>query len=135
MQFQVPKNIDLEDKIVGPLTLRQFLYVLVGGAISYSIFKKMAVPGGNTQLAMMISLPIALFSMALAFVKIQGQPLTEFLMALFTFMSRPRQRIWKRHDQEQGLVLDENKKVEKANVSKKAMNIKEVSDLTNILDK
>lgn len=134
MQFPVPKNIDLEDKIIGPMTLRQFLYVLVGGAISYAIFKKLGGPGGNMQLALLISIPIALLTLALAFMKIQEQPLPEFLMALFTFLSRPRQRIWKRNEHEKDLVLEENKEVKDTKVQKKALNTKELGDITKILD-
>lgn len=133
MQFPVPKNIDLEDKIIGPMTLRQFLYVLVGGGIAYSIFKKMTT-AGRSELGIIIALPIALFSLALAFVKIQERPFGDFLASLVIFMTRPRQRVWKREEVAQNLVLDENKAKTEKKVQKKPLNVRELSDLTKVLD-
>ena len=38
MQFQVPQFIDVENKIIGPLSLRQFLYLAGAGLISFMLF-------------------------------------------------------------------------------------------------
>lgn len=134
MQFPVPKDIDLEDKIIGPMTLRQFLYVLVGCSFAYGVLKKIGGPEGNTQLAIMIALPIALFSIALAFVKVQERPLVDFMISLLTFFTRPRQRIWKRQDSVQDFTLDKNSQVAEVEVVKKKIKVSELTDLTKILD-
>lgn len=96
MQFKVPQNIDLEDKIVGPLTLIQFLYVLGGGVIVYLLYLSM----GMKLLFWALSLPVAIIALALAFLKIQDQPLSHFIKAGLVYLSKPKKRIWQR----QGLV-------------------------------
>jgi hypothetical protein len=96
LQFKVPQNIDLEDKIVGPLTLIQFLYVLAGGVIVYLLYLSM----GTKLLFWALSLPVAIVALALAFLKIQDQPLSHFIKAGLIYLSKPKKRIWQR----QGLV-------------------------------
>ncbi len=78
--FQVPQFIETEDKIVGPLTLRQFLYLAVAGAISgvcYLIF----------QPILAIGLTIALMGIAgvLAFMKVNGRTMVTFLGSAFSY--------------------------------------------------
>ena len=92
MQFQVPQNIDLEDKIVGPLTLIQFLYVLAGGLINYLLL----IFIGMKIIFWILAIPIGLFALALAFLKIQDQPLSSFVKAGLIYFSRPRMRYWQR---------------------------------------
>lgn len=134
MQFPVPKNIDLEDKIIGPMTLRQFLYVLVGGTIAYALIKKIGGPGGNNSLALTLAIPVALFSLALAFVKVQERPFADFLSSFFTFLSRPRQRIWQKRKAEQDLIVEDQKHDDTNKVVKKSVSVEKISDLTKILD-
>lgn len=38
MQYKIPQNVQVEDKIVGPLTLRQLIYAGIGGGISYALY-------------------------------------------------------------------------------------------------
>ncbi|KKQ72050.1 MAG: hypothetical protein US94_C0047G0005 [Berkelbacteria bacterium GW2011_GWB1_38_5] len=92
MQFQVPQGIDMEDKIVGPLTLIQFLYLLVGGVIDYLLFLNLK---GNF-IFWILALPITIFALALAFLKIQDQPVSYFVRAGLSYLSRPKIRIWQR---------------------------------------
>lgn len=97
MQFQVPQNIDMEDKIIGPLTLIQFLYLLVGGIIDYLLF----ISFGSSLIFWIIGLPVAVFALALAFLKIQDQPLAHFVKAGLVYLSRPKTRLWQR----EGLII------------------------------
>ena len=53
MRYQVPQFIDVEDKIFGPLTLKQFLYVAGGSGFSFIIWSILP-----TYLAIPIALPI-----------------------------------------------------------------------------
>lgn len=92
MQFKVPQNIDMEDKIVGPLTLIQFLYVLGGGMIIYLLFQTLYT--SSIALFVILSLPIALIALALAFLKIQEQPLSHFITAGLQFWQKPKMRYW-----------------------------------------
>jgi len=38
MQYQVPQFIEVEDRIIGPLTLKQFLYLAFAGAILFVLW-------------------------------------------------------------------------------------------------
>lgn len=79
--FQVPQFIETEDKIVGPLTLRQFLYLAVAGAISgagYLMF--------NTFLAVLLTFVFMGLGGILAFGKVNGRTMPVFLKAAFSYI-------------------------------------------------
>ena len=92
VQYQVPQNIDMEDKIIGPLTLIQFLYLLVGGIIDYLLLLSLK----TSFVFWILAIPIALISLALTFLKIQDQPISHFIRAGLVYLSRPKIRLWKR---------------------------------------
>lgn len=108
MQFQVPQNIDLEDKIVGPLTMTQFVYVLAGGLIDYLLFQSFAKQ--SFALFLFLAIPITLVALAFAFLKIQEQPLTHFFVAWMTYLGKPKKRIWKRDQSFQPILTAPPKK-------------------------
>jgi hypothetical protein len=83
-QFQVPQFIDIEDKIIGPLTLKQFLYILGGGAVVV-IARALFV----SFLFYIISLFAVGASFALAFYKVNGVPFPKIIMAAFSYFSKP----------------------------------------------
>lgn len=88
-QFKVPQNIDLEDRIFGPLTLKQFIYLMSGGMIIYASFEIF-----EPFLFWIIALPTALLTLSLTFVKIQDQPFAKFLTSAAFFMVKPKKRKW-----------------------------------------
>lgn len=89
MQFQVPQFIDIEDKIFGPLTLKQFLYLAGAGALSFILFFAVQTPVwiGITILLMAIAA-------ALAFIKYNGQTMLSTLGAVFRYLWFPKFYIW-----------------------------------------
>lgn len=91
MQFKVPQNIDMQDKILGPLTLFQLLYLLIGFLISYSLLRS-----GSTVMFALIGAPVGLLALALAFIKINDQPFSRFLVSLGMFIIKPKTRVWHR---------------------------------------
>ncbi len=74
MQFKVPQNIDMEDKIVGPLTLVQFTELVIAGLVFYVTLRFT-----NVIIVVFIGLPVLLFGLALAFIKIQDPPFRNVL--------------------------------------------------------
>lgn len=128
MQFKVPQNIDLEDKIVGPLTLIQFVYCLVGGLICYIIYQ--LIPS-YIGVVLLIDIPIALVALALAFLKIQDQPLSHFIAAGIQYFNKPKVRYWMRLGQTRPAISEapvavkkeitiEKRKIEKSDLEKLA---------------
>lgn len=89
MQFQVPQFIETEDKIVGPLTIRQFLYV--GGALGLSFVLFFTV---NIGVWFVLSVVIVGAAGALAFVKINGRSLTQVILAALRFYWQPQVYVW-----------------------------------------
>lgn len=70
MRYQVPQFIEVEDKIFGPLTLKQFIYLIGGAGISFVLWQLMPL-----IIAIFFILPIAGLSLGLAFYKINSRPL------------------------------------------------------------
>lgn len=90
-QFQVPQFIDVEDKILGPITMRQFFIMLIpfGTAIlSYFIFK--------TLVAIIITIPVIVGAAVFAFYKPYGMRFSRFFSAFLTYNLKPKMYIWKR---------------------------------------
>lgn len=90
MQFQVPQ-IDVEDKIFGPLTLKQFLYLATGGVIIF-----VALMFFELAFVILIGIPIAAVSAAFAFLKYNGRPLPRIILSMLTFSASPHTFIWKK---------------------------------------
>ena len=92
MQFQVPQFIDVEDKIFGPLTFRQFIYLLGGGGASFIIYK--LIP--YTYLALLVSSPIVILALALAFYKFNDRPFVFALESAFRYYITSKLFLWKK---------------------------------------
>lgn len=84
MQFQVPQFIETEDKIVGPLSLRQFGYLGTAAGISAVLFFVL-----QTWLWAVISVPVLGAGLALAFAKVNGRPISAYVRALFQSIWSP----------------------------------------------
>jgi len=89
LRFKVPQNIDMQDRIIGPLTMVQFIYAVIGGGVCYSIYSAVPAP-----FSYIIILPIALFVICLDFVKINERPFLNFFLAAIQYASAPKQRVW-----------------------------------------
>ena len=88
-QFVVPQFIDVEDKIFGPVTTRQFLIVLVAGLILFICFKL-----ADISLFIFLTAVIGGSALVIAFVKINGQAFHYFLLNIVQTVRRPSLRIW-----------------------------------------
>lgn len=88
-QFTVPQFIDVESKIIGPITSRQFLILLAAAVIiglSYKFF--------DFSLFLTIGLITFLLAVLFAFVKINGRPFHYFVLNLTQTIRRPGTRVW-----------------------------------------
>jgi hypothetical protein len=92
MEYQVPQFIEVEDKIVGPLTLRQFIYLGGGAGLCVVLFLKLPL-----ILAVLLGAPVAGLAGALAFYKVNGKSFTDVLEAAAGFYTSGRLFLWK-HD-------------------------------------
>ena len=93
MQFQVPQYIEVEDKLVGPLTLKQFVYLAGAGGISYILFRKLPFLVALPLIAIIVG-----FALALAFYPREkfGKPFIEIIQSGARYLLRTRLYTWKR---------------------------------------
>lgn len=104
MQFAVPQFTDVEDKLIGPLTLKQFLILLVTGGIGLFFYSLLQF----SLFFFVFFLPFALLGLALAFGSFNGRPLLGFVVPFLSFFSKPQVRVF--HREEPNMMI---KKIEK----------------------
>jgi len=138
LQYKIPQNVGIEDKIVGPLSLRQLIILSIGIGISYVLF---AIIGKFYELNVfeyvVISLP-AILAAALALVKIHDATFGKFVILFLEYNLNPKQRVWD-HRGIASLVtpdltdghMDKPKEITAKESSKKVVNLE---DLGRILD-
>ena len=93
MRFQVPQFIEVEDKIFGPLTFKQFVYVAGGGGIIVILF--VFLP---KFLAILLALPVVALAGALAFYKVNDKPFVHFIESFFNYSLKNKLYIWKKEE-------------------------------------
>lgn len=91
MMFSTPQFIDVEDKIAGPLTWRQLLW-MIGMGITLLVIYTMI----GSVVFFVLAVPVILLFCALAFYRPQGQPLIVFLFHGLSFFFRPKVAVWER---------------------------------------
>lgn len=92
MQFQVPQYIDVEDKIVGPLTLKQFFYIASGFLTIFVTFFIFV-----TWLWLITSTIVATISLSFALVKYNGRPLMTVTIAAIRYYMGGRTYTWQKN--------------------------------------
>lgn len=91
MQYKVPQYIEVEDKLFGPLTLKQFSYLMGGFGLTIILWRTFA----DSSFLLFILAPVVAFSLALAFLKPNGKPFIYLLQSAIFFIIRPRKLFWK----------------------------------------
>src|SRR3989344_4636287 len=90
-QYQVPQFIDIEDKVFGPLTIKQFLYIAIGAVpvvLIYMFFKGWVL--------FVIGIPIAIFVAALTFYKPNGIPMPKVVRNFISYALSNKLYLWKK---------------------------------------
>jgi len=105
-QFVVPQFIDVEDKILGPISVRQFIIVLGGMGLlvgAYQLLLKLA-----NQLALFVISAFGILAAVLmfAFIKVNGRPFHLFVLNVLQSVKNPHLRIW---NNQQGEVIQYRK--------------------------
>lgn len=88
-QFTVPQFIDVESKIIGPITTRQFLILLAAAIIvglSYRFF--------DFSLFLTITIAVLFFAAIFSFAKVNGRPFHFFILNITQTLRRPSTRVW-----------------------------------------
>jgi len=91
MQFNVPQFIDIEDKVVGPLSLKQFGYLAACGAVLFMLYRFV-----NFTVFIIVAIPTVIFALAAVFLKINGRPFLKVFGASIAYFIKPKIFVWKR---------------------------------------
>ncbi len=91
MNFQVPQFIEVEDKIFGPLTFKQFVYLAGGAGAVFMVYTFLPI-----YLAIWLMIPLALLALALAFYKVNSRPFVNVLESAFHYALTAKLYLWKR---------------------------------------
>ncbi len=94
MRFQVPQFIEVEDKIFGPLTLKQFIYLAGGGGLSMVFY--LTIP--TIFISILLIIPTVTFACMLAFFKVNNRPFINVLESAFVYIVTPKLYIWKHQE-------------------------------------
>ncbi len=93
MRYQVPQFIEVEDKIFGPFTFRQFAYLAGGAGAAFLCYRLLP-----TLIGIVVAIPFACFGLALAFYKVNSRPFIDVLQSAFEYIVKSRLYIWKKVD-------------------------------------
>ena len=106
MQFKVPQNITMEDRIAGPLTLVQFIMAIIGGGFAFLVLNLRSLAPLNTVGAGVIALLTAVIVLG----KFNDQPMYKFVRFIFVFLFTPKTRVWHKAGSQVQLVKPSQKK-------------------------
>ncbi|OHA57366.1 MAG: hypothetical protein A2114_01390 [Candidatus Vogelbacteria bacterium GWA1_51_14] len=93
MNFQVPQFIEIEDKIFGPLSLKQFLYVVGGAGLSFLFYAYLPLYLAIFPIAIVAGLAIML-----AFYKYNERPFVVLIEAAIRYLLTNKLYIWRKED-------------------------------------
>lgn len=91
MRFEVPQFIEIEDKIFGPFTWRQFIYL--AGGVGMGVVTFIAMP---IFFFVIIGLPLSGLGFLLAFYPVNNRPFSDFLESVFHFYNSSRVYHWRK---------------------------------------
>lgn len=129
MRFIVPQFIDVEDKVIGPFSFKQFLYLAGGGGLAFSLYK--LLPG---LIAIPLALAVAALALALTFYKINGKPFVFILQAFFSYAIQSKLYLWRQRVYKQEKVLKQEETKTTTSTTIPRLTESRLSDLSWSLD-
>jgi hypothetical protein len=109
-QYKVPQDVESEDKLIGPLSLRQFIYIII--AVGWAGFMFALFGRINLIIVVLAALPVSGFFLLLGLGRRQEQSFESYFVALVRFFVIPRIRLWQKDSSTDMVVKESPKKVE-----------------------
>ncbi len=107
-QYKVPQDVEADDKLLGPFTFRQFIYLMVAGALI-----GVCVPLWNlSPVLIIIPMPFIFFMGLLALPLKRDQPIETYLSAVISYHLKPNKRIWEPGEPESTIIISAPKKTD-----------------------
>lgn len=129
MRFQVPQFIDIEDKIFGPFTFRQFAYLVGGAGMIYMLYKILPI-----WISIFLILIVGGLVVCLVFVKINSKPFEYYLEASFKYLISSKLYIWKQRLVKKTDIQDEDAAIPTAVSNVPMLSENKLKDLSWSLD-
>ena len=107
-QYKVPQDVEADDKLIGPFSFRQFVYLLIAAglaAVAVALFQLF-------PLLAIIPVPVILLFLALALPLKKDQPMETYLAAIVSYYLKPRKRVWTPGQKESTILITAPKKVD-----------------------
>lgn len=108
--YKVLQDIEAEDKLLGPLTLKQFIFAAIAAICLYLSFFALTK---HVPFLLAFFLPIALVAGFLAWPWSRDQPTEVWLLAKIRFFLKPRRRVWDQDGMQELVTITVPKKVDK----------------------
>ncbi len=102
MRFKVPQFIDVEDKIFGPFTFKQFIYLIGGAGICFILYKALPL-----VIAFLFIIPVAGLAAALTFYQVNGKPFIFILESSVKYFFQNKLYLWKKVPKKPGVKKSE----------------------------
>ena len=93
MRYQVPQFTEIEDKIIGPLTIKQFVYIAGGGGMAFVVYTFLPI-----YISVILIAAVGGLALALAFYKVNNKPFIDFLESAFLYYTKQNLYIWKKEE-------------------------------------
>lgn len=130
MQYVVPQFIDIEPKIIGPITPRQFIILVITGGFIFAAYKL-----SDFSLFLVEGIGLLILGGTLAFLKINGQPIHYFLLNLTQTLRRPMLRVWRKDFMmAKELAVKEKVRVGVVATPRKTLSAARLSNLSILVD-
>lgn len=141
MQFKIPQNVQIEDKIVGPLTFKQLITMGLGGGAAYLLYINLAKAYFWEAWLPPVAL-VSLVTLAFTFVRPLGVSFMHYVFLLIEFWFKPRQRSWVKGAGDIYVSVFTNLQTKPSKVAKRAdkkhardqHRLNDLDELTSILD-
>lgn len=136
MQYSIPQFIEIEDKVIGSLTVKQFLYLVAGG-----VFLLIVWQFADLELFILLAILTLAVVTPFAFIKINGRPFQIYLLAMLRYISRPKLLFWVKTKETPHIKFsDINKRISKikesqfSQISEKKFPRSKIRELSQILN-
>ena len=128
MQFKVPQFLEIEDKIFGPFTFRQFVYLVGGGGLCFILYRLLGFWWSSIPIVI-----LGIFFGALAFYRPNNKPFINMVESMFKYSFQSKLYIWQRSKNTGNNKVDEAKAVYQAQNGSR-LNSNKLRDLAWSLD-
>lgn len=128
MIFNVPQFIDVEDKVAGPLTAKQILWMVGMGGVLF-----LAWTFFDTATFFVLSVPIIIIFVLFAFYRPYNQSLLALSANAVSFLFRPKVYTWDRPAMVKN-DISKPKEEERMSEGSKSLSMEEIQSLAKVVD-